>query len=64
MTGNSCIVMEKRIWYNFNGLSKLDTKIKTPKDVEKYWDLPLIGVIPMDDKKVKGAHRAKNGGRR
>lgn len=42
----------------------LDTKIKTPKDVEKYWDLPLIGVIPMDDKKVKGAHRAKNGGRR
>lgn len=42
----------------------LDTKIKTPKDVEKYWDLPLLGVIPMDDKKVKGAHRAKNGGRR
>lgn len=42
----------------------LDTKIKTPKDVEKYWDLPLIGVIPMDDKKVKGAHTAKNGGRR
>ncbi|MDO5011046.1 MAG: hypothetical protein Q4E31_09490 [Intestinibacter bartlettii] len=42
----------------------LDTKIKTPKDVEKYWDLPLIGVIPMDDKRVKGAHAAKNGGRR
>ena len=42
----------------------LDTKIKTPKDVEKYWDLPLLGVIPMDDKKVKGAHTAKNGGRR
>ena len=29
VTGNGCIVMEKRIWYNFNGLSKLDTKIKT-----------------------------------
>lgn len=42
----------------------LDTKIKTPKDVEKYWYLPLIGVIPMDDKKVKGAHAAKNGGRK
>ena len=42
----------------------LDTKIKTPKDVEKYWDLQLLGVIPMDDKKVKGAHRAKNVGRR
>ena len=34
----------------------LDTKIKTPEDVEKYWDLPLIGTIPMDDGKVKGRH--------
>lgn len=32
----------------------LDTRIKTPNDVEKYWDLPLIGVIPMDDGKSKG----------
>ena len=34
----------------------LDTKIKTPEDVEKYWDLPLIGTIPMDDGKSKGRH--------
>lgn len=35
----------------------LDTKIKTPEDVEKYWDLPLIGTIPMDDgRKSKGRH--------
>lgn len=34
----------------------LDTRIKTPNDVEKYWDLPLIGVIPMDDGKTKGKH--------
>ena len=33
----------------------LDTKIKTPNDVDKYWDLPLIGVIPMDDGKKKGS---------
>lgn len=32
----------------------LDTRIKTPNDVDKYWDLPLIGVIPMDDGKSKG----------
>lgn len=32
----------------------LDTKIKTPEDVEKYWDLPLIGTIPFDDGKQKG----------
>ncbi|WP_455544252.1 YveK family protein, partial [Intestinibacter sp.] len=34
----------------------LDTKIKTPEDVEKYWGLPLIGTIPMDDGKSKGRH--------
>ena len=32
----------------------LDTRIKTPNDVDKYWDLPLIGVIPMDDGRAKG----------
>ena len=33
----------------------LDTKIKTPEDVEKYWGLPLIGTIPFDDgKQQKG----------
>lgn len=32
----------------------LDTRIKTPNDVDKYWDLPLIGVIPMDDGRSKG----------
>ena len=37
----------------------LDTKIKTPEDVEKYWDLPLIGTIPMDDGKSKGRHTVK-----
>lgn len=37
----------------------LDTKIKTPEDVEKYWDLPLIGTIPMDDGKAKGRHTIK-----
>lgn len=37
----------------------LDTKIKTPEDVEKYWNLPLIGTIPMDDGKSKGRHTVK-----
>ena len=37
----------------------LDTRIKTPNDVDKYWDLPLIGVIPMDDGKTKGVHDTK-----
>lgn len=37
----------------------LDTRIKTPNDVDKYWDLPLIGVIPMDDGKTKGLHEKK-----
>lgn len=33
----------------------LDTKIKTPEDVEKYWGLPVIGTIPYDDgKQQKG----------
>ena len=33
----------------------LDTKVKTPEDVEKYWGLPLIGTIPFDDgKQQKG----------
>ena len=40
----------------------LDTRIKTPNDVAKYWDLPLIGVIPMDDGKTKGVHEMKNRG--
>ena len=31
----------------------LDTKVKTPEDVEKYWGLPLIGTIPFDDGKQK-----------
>lgn len=38
----------------------LDTRIKTPNDVDKYWDLPLIGVIPMDDGKLRNVHRMKN----
>lgn len=39
----------------------LDTRIKTPNDVDKYWDLPLIGVIPMDDGKLRNVHKMKNG---
>lgn len=38
----------------------LDTRIKTPNDVDKYWDLPLIGVIPMDDGKKHGEHSRSN----
>ncbi|MGN1032868.1 MAG: YveK family protein [Intestinibacter sp.] len=37
----------------------LDTRIKTPNDVDKYWDLPLIGVIPMDDERAKGTRHNK-----
>lgn len=37
-------------------LECLNTKIITPDDVEKYWDLPLLGVIPMEDGKKKGKH--------
>lgn len=37
----------------------LDTKIKTPNDVDKYWDLPLIGVIPFDEGKSKNVHALK-----
>ena len=38
----------------------LDTRIKTSDDVAKYWDLPLIGVIYMDDGKTKGVYEVKN----
>lgn len=34
-------------------LECLNTKIVTPDDVEKYWDLPLLGVVPMYDEKPK-----------
>ena len=40
----------------------LDTRIKTPNDVAKYWDLPLIGVISMDYGKTKGVYEVKNRG--
>lgn len=30
-------------------LECLNTKIITPDDVEKYWELPLLGVVPMYD---------------
>ena len=38
-------------------LECLNTKIITPDDVEKYWDLPLLGVVPMFDENPKGQHR-------
>lgn len=38
----------------------LDTRIKTPNDVDKYWDLPLIGVIPLDDGKSRNIHNMKS----
>lgn len=40
-------------------LECLNTKIITPDDVEKYWDLPLLGVVPMFDENPKGQHRKK-----
>ena len=40
----------------------LDTRIKTPNDVAKYWNLPLIGVISMDYGKTKGVYEVKNRG--
>ena len=40
----------------------LDTRIKTPNDVAKYWDLSIIDVIPMDDGKAKGVYEVKNRG--
>ena len=40
----------------------LDTRIKTPNDVAKYWDLPIIGVISMDYGKTKGVYEVKNRG--
>ncbi|WZL73658.1 Wzz/FepE/Etk N-terminal domain-containing protein [Clostridiaceae bacterium 35-E11] len=35
-------------------LEYLDNTIKTPNDVEKYLDLPIIGMIPMIDEKTTG----------
>lgn len=40
-------------------LECLNTKIVTPDDVEKHWDLPLLGVVPMYDENPKGKHRKK-----
>ncbi|RDY27454.1 capsular biosynthesis protein [Romboutsia weinsteinii] len=31
-------------------LEYMDTKMKTPKDIEKHLGIPLLGVVPMDNK--------------
>ena len=35
----------------------LDNTIKTPNDVEKYLDLPVLGAIPMMDENTQGTNR-------
>lgn len=40
-------------------LECLNTKIITPDDAEKCWDLPVIGVIPMNVEQETAKHRIK-----
>lgn len=40
-------------------LEYLDNTIKTPYDVEKYLELPVIGTIPLVDEKAKGSNGGK-----
>ena len=35
-------------------LEYMDNKIKTPQDIEKYIDLPILGVIPNENMSKKG----------
>ena len=35
-------------------LECLDNKIVTPDDAEKYWGLPVIGVVPFEKENTKG----------
>lgn len=35
-------------------LECLDNKVVTPDDAEKYWDLPVIGVVPFEKENAKG----------
>lgn len=35
-------------------LEYLDNKIKTPQDIEKYLELPILGVVPNEDMAKKG----------
>lgn len=40
-------------------LECLNSKITTPEDVENYWGLPVIGVVPYDNYKKKRCKREK-----
>lgn len=41
-------------------LECLDNKIVTPDDVEKYWGLPVIGIVPYEKENVKGKKQNQN----
>jgi len=44
-------------------LEFLNNKIVTPKDVEEYWDIPLLGVVPYEKpKKLKKTKVKESGG--
>ena len=35
-------------------LECIDNKIVTPEDAEKYWELPVIGIVPLERENAKG----------
>ena len=35
-------------------LECIDNKIVTPEDAEKYWELPVIGIVPLEKENAKG----------